>query len=161
MEEAELTREIILRIANHADIMTRTIIFLLASSGMKISDALGILAEDIRFGKYHKLENGDVIRIPVEIYIPHDRMKAEKSHVYYISEESENLIKEYLMARKRQNDVLFKTKHKTNSLEGKRIFPINYSTATKRFILAEKAAGVYEWSEEGKRSKITFHSIRK
>lgn len=150
-EEAELTREIIRRIADHADLLTRTVILLLTSSGMRISELLGLLPEDIIFGE------------PGEIHIPRERMKAGKAHTYYFSREAEQQLREYLRSR----DALYVQSRKMTNIrfrtpdEDRRVFPISYGTASYRFILAEKRAGVHAWSRAGKRSKITYHSIRK
>ncbi|MCZ9313063.1 MAG: site-specific integrase [Methanocorpusculum sp.] len=150
-EEAELSREIIRTISEHADLLTRTVIILLASSGMRISELLGIFPEDIVFGD------------PGEIHIPRERMKAGKAHTYYFSREAEEQLREYL----RRRDELYTQSYKMTNIrfrtpdKDRRIFPISYGTASSRFILAEKRAGIHAWSSAGKRSKITYHSIRK
>ena len=150
IEEAELTRETIRSIAEHADILTKTLLIILASSGMRISELLSILPEDIVFGD------------PGEIHIPRERMKAGKAHTYYISQEAEECLREYLRTRDQLHLQTIKmTNIRFRRQEDKRIFPISYGTASHRLLSAEKRAGLHAWSRAGKRSKITYHSIRK
>ncbi len=150
-EEVELIRETIREIAEHADLLTGTLIVMLTSSGMRISELLGVLPEEIVFGD------------PGEIHIPRERMKSGKAHTYYFSREAGEHLKRYLQVR---DELCFLSRKRTNIrfrkvYEDRRVFPITYGTASGRFIRAAKLAGVHAWCEAGKRSKITYHSIRK
>mgnify|MGYP001221599327 CR=1 FL=1 len=150
-EEAELSRETIREIAEHADLLTGTLIVMLTSSGMRISELLGVLPEEIVFGD------------PGEIHIPRERMKSGKAHTYYFSREAGEHLKRYLQVR---DELCSLSRKRTNIrfrkvYEDRRVFPITYGTASGRFIRAAKRAGVHAWCEAGKRSKITYHSIRK
>ncbi|WP_342772147.1 tyrosine-type recombinase/integrase [Methanoculleus sp. UBA374] len=150
-EEAELSRETIREIAEHADLLTRTLIVILASSGMRISELLGVVPEDIVLGD------------PGEIRIPRERMKSGKAHTYYFSREAGDHLRRYLLVR----DELYSLSRKRTNIrfrktyEDRRVFPIVYGTAANRFVRAAKRAGVHARCSAGNRSKITYHSIRK
>ncbi len=132
-EEAELTRTLLRRLIENADPVMTPVLLILASSGMRISELLNIRTDQI------------IRETPTEIHIPREHMKAGKPHVYHISHEAEQALDTYL----------------SQSGKSDRIFPFCYTTIRENFAELQKQAGTYQWCNQGKRSKITLHSIRK
>ncbi|HJK77562.1 MAG TPA: site-specific integrase [Methanocorpusculum sp.] len=151
-EDHPLTRQEIQSILSHADPLMRALILLLASSGMRIGEALSICPDDIRLGE------------PSAVHLSRDRMKARTAHTYYFSSEAQAAISEWLKVR----DAYLTTagvrtrlclKHKTS--RSSCIFPLSAATIREKFVRILKAAKLYELCEESGRATITLHSFRK
>ncbi len=139
-EEEELTRQTLKTLVTAADPQMKTILLLLISSGMRISELLSITRDQIRYGT------------PTEICINREHMKAGKPHIYCISKEAETALAAYLAG------IQHHSEHEPGL---RRIFPSCYATIGKHFLDLQKKTGVHQWSPQGRRSTITLHSIRK
>ncbi len=148
--DACITRETIQTIIHHADIQMKALILVLCSSGMRINEALSLKYADFADKKISDIE------------IPRQQMKAGVAHRYYFSAEALQAISEYLKIRdniRRRGAV--RTKNMGQKYSNDTLFGMTATTAGRKFIRIQQAAGVYEYDPEGKQAKITFHSFRK
>lgn len=150
-DEGDLTKDKIVSLLSHSDVMMRAIILVLVSSGMRIGECLSIRSEQLR-------DN--------EVHMERQQMKARKPHSYFISREALLAISEWMKVR----DINFeRSRKKTEKCLGvscssgldPRIFPYSQSVVSVKYVNLQKKAGIYEYDREAKRGRITLHSFRK
>lgn len=151
-DEGDLTKDKIVSLLSHSDVMMRAVILVLVSSGMRIGECLSIRSDQLR-------EN--------EVHLERQQMKAGKPHVYFISREAVKAIDEWLKVR----DVnLERSRKKTKNCLGissvssdddLRIFPYSQSVVSVKFVHLQTKAGMYEYDVNAKRGRITLHTFRK
>jgi len=151
-DEGDLTKDKIVSLLSHSDVMMRAVILVLVSSGMRIGECLSIRSDQLR-------EN--------EVHLERQQMKAGKPHVYFISREAVKAIDEWSKVR----DVnLERSRKKTKDCLGissvssdddLRIFPYSQSVVSVKFVNVQTKAGIYEYDVNAKRGRITLHTFRK
>ncbi|HJK79022.1 MAG TPA: site-specific integrase [Methanocorpusculum sp.] len=149
-DEIEITREDLVSLLNHADVLMRAILLVLASSGMRIGECLAFRLDQLQGN---------------EIHLSYDQMKARKPHVYFISQEAVLAIEEWLKVR----DVrVSRAQNRTVKCLGYdipendlRLFPFAYQSIASKFILLQQVSGCYEFDSVSGRSRRTLHGIRK
>lgn len=150
-EDEEISKEQIKSIISHADILTKTIILIAASSGARINEILSITPEDL------------IDEPPYRFHISKDRMKAGRAHTYYYSEEAHAALVEWMKRRDtylRQTQVLISECLKKSRGEPARVFPISYSSVRERLNRTIDAAQLSRKDDAGRRT-IHLHSFRK
>lgn len=149
-DEAEVNRATIQTLLQHSNVQMRALILVLSSSGMRISEALGLQYADFADKKIS------------EIRIPREKMKAGVAHTYFISREALTAVNEYLKVRgtlRKRGAV--RTKNMGREYSNDTLFGMSAPTAGRKFIRIQQAAGVYEFDPGAKQARITFHSLRK
>ena len=149
-DEADITREDLVSLVSHADVLMRAILLTLASSGMRIGECLSFSLDQLRNN---------------EIHLTYQQMKARKPHVYHISAEALQAVEEWLKVR----DVrLSQARNKSVKCLGlvvpmsdNRVFPFSYQSVAAMFVSLQKVAGCYEYDAGSRRARRTLHGIRK
>ena len=151
-DEGDLTKDKIVSLLSHSDVMMRAVILVLISSGMRIGECLSIRSDQLQGN---------------EVHLERQQMKAGKPHVYFISREAGKAIDEWFKVR----DVNLERSRKkakkclgissVSSDDDPRIFPYSQSVVSVKFVNLQKKAGTYEYDGNAKRGRITLHSFRK
>jgi integrase len=151
-DEGDLTKDKIVSLLSHSDVMMRAVILVLVSSGMRIGECLSIRSEQLQGN---------------EVHLERQQMKAGKPHVYFVSREAVKAIDEWFKVR----DVNLERSRKkakkclgvllASSGDDPRIFPYSQSVVSVKFVNLQKKAGTYEYDGNAKRGRITLHSFRK
>lgn len=151
-DEGDLTKDKIVSLLSHSDVMMRAVILVLVSSGMRIGECLSIRSDQLQGN---------------EVHLERQQMKAGKPHVYFVSKEAVKVIEEWFKVR----DVNLERSRKkakkclgissVSSDDDPRIFPYSQSVVSVKFVNLQKKAGMYEYDGNAKRGRITLHSFRK
>lgn len=155
--DAAPTREELRRIVMSTNLRGKALILTLASSGMRIGEALSLRVKDIDFNKH-----------PVTIHIRAEVAKDRQARFCFISDEAAGVLKAYLAERINEpENYVFQGRHQgvkpdgTKYLRGKwRNEPMTYWNADFIFTNALRKAGLYKKDEHG-RDILHIHSLRK
>jgi integrase len=139
------------------DIRGKALITLLASSGMRVGEALALRVKDLDFTKH-----------PTRIYLRPEITKDRQERWCFISDEATELLKTYLNQRINQKEsYIFQGRQQgvkadgTKYMRGKWVNkPMSYWNADTIFTNALKKAGLYEKDEYG-RDVLHIHCLRK
>jgi integrase len=151
--ERDLDIETLRSILNHSDTKMRALIVLLASSGMRIGEALALRLSDI-----------DITGEIGTINIRGENTKNGNQRYTFCSHEACDFIHEWLKIR---DSYLKETENKgrglniVKSVESDLVFPFSDTTAGQGWITAVKAAGLYSLDPFTNRLQIHFHMLRK
>lgn len=149
-DEADITRDDLVSLVNHADILMRAILLTLASSGMRIGECLSFRLDQLRNN---------------EIHLTYQQMKARKPHVYHISSEALQAIDEWMKVRdirlSQARNKSVKCLGLVVSMSDDRVFPFAYQSVSAMFVSLQKVAGCYEYDAGSGRARRTLHGIRK
>lgn len=149
-DEAEVNRGTIQTLLQHSDIQMKALILVLSSSGMRINEALGLQYADFAGNKIS------------EVRIPREKMKAGVAHTYFFSAEALRAVSEYLKVRdtvRKRSEI--RTKNMGREFSNDTLFGMAATTAGRKFLRIQEAAGLYEFDPGAKQARITFHSLRK
>ena len=137
------TKEELRRILNHLPLRAQAFYLALASSGMRIGEALQLVENDI-----------DLSKTPVLIKIRGEYTKTGNSRITFISSEAKEFLEEWLK-EKPGYAIQYKVK------DVNRVFPFNQYGITGLLHGALKKAGVAEKDPVTERYKIHPHVLRK
>lgn len=155
--DAAPTKEELRRILMGTNLRGKALILTLASSGMRIGEALSLRVKDIDFGKH-----------PVTIHIRAEVAKDRQARYCFISDEAANILKTYLAERINEPEsYVFQGRHQGVKPDGRKYLrgewrnePMTYWNADFIFTNALKKAGLYKRDEHG-RDVLHIHSLRK
>ncbi len=142
------TIEELRRILNHCDSQMRTLIVILASSGLRISESLLIEWNDINF------ERGS-------INLKKDYCKNRQPRIVFFSEEAHEMLqswKEYHPAFLEKVDAYSPPGFERNT---NLVFPIKYSSVREKYSRALEKAGLDERDPDTGWSTLRIHTLRK
>lgn len=150
-DEAELTREKLVSLVSHADVMMRAVLLILISSGMRRGECVLFRLDQV---------HGN------EIHFEYKQMKARKPQIYFISNEARMALDEWLKVR---DEYLLLACTRTEKCLGNngslpsdpRVFPYAPETIGKKFVGIQEKAKLYEYDPNAKRGRLTLHMIRK
>jgi integrase len=156
--ESEINHEVIRSVISHGDSRIRALVLVMASSGIRLNEALALQLEDINL-------KAD----PVELSIRGIGTKTGSSRLVFISSEAKQAILEWLKMRDAYKELAWK---RTSGFAKKRIisknqegdnrlFPFADQTAFLAWDNAVKKAGYLEYDPVTKRSKLHLHMLRK
>ncbi len=139
------------------DLRGKALITLLASSGMRVGEALALRVKDVDFSKH-----------PTRIHLRPEITKDRQERWCFISDEATEFLKSYLKDRITQKDAyIFQGRHQGIRADGSRYLrgewanePMSYWNADVIFTNALKKAGLYEKDEYG-RDVLHIHCLRK
>jgi integrase len=156
--EKDMDSITIRKILQHTDIKGRALIFTLASSGMRIGEALSITIDDI-----------DLTVKPATITIRGEYTKTGEQRLTYIHREAVEALNEWLRVRERYIKAsVNKNKGLVSSGIGSakdendnRVFPFSLSVAEQVWSHAIKNAGLLSIDKGTKRKQLRIHQLRK
>jgi len=142
------------RMLSHSNLMERTVILMLLSSGMRIGELLSLEKKHINLSS-----------TPTVINIPSSISKNKRSRITFISKEATDYLKEWIIVRDKYITNTFRKVNfpnvSTTPLDKNTIFPIEYETFRRRFLLIINKTQLEQRDVETNRHKIHLHSFRK
>jgi integrase len=156
--EEDLDTESIRSILQHMDAKGRAFILVLASSGMRVGEALRITLDDV-----------DLEAQPSVITIRREYTKTGYQRYTFISKEATQAVKEWLKIRdsyllssnKRNNGLVQKGKAEPKNLHDIRLFPFSDQNASTFWNNALKKAGLDSHDTMTNRKQLHYHMFRK
>lgn len=157
-EEIDLDITIINQILDHMDVKGKALVLILASSGMRIGEALQIELDDI-----------NMETTPVSIHIRGDYTKNGKQRDTFISKEAKTTLEEwikvresYLVSAQNRNNGLVKSgKGRPKNENDNRVFPFSYSVAEQMWKNALDKSENLSYDKSTGRKKVRIHALRK
>lgn len=139
------------KIVMHLPIQGKALFLTLASSGMRIGEALQLKLEDVELDEQ-----------PGKVNIRGDYTKTGNSRVAFISEEAKMTVKEWLKVRSDYLDAASKKSHLYDKdANDSRLFPFENTTAYSIWNTALKKAGFAKRDASTNRRRIHPHVLRK
>ncbi|RLI80797.1 hypothetical protein DRP04_07550 [Archaeoglobales archaeon] len=146
------------KILQHLDVKGRALVLVLASSGMRIGEALKITIDDLKLD-----------REPAEITIRGEYTKTGEQRYVFISREAKEALIEWLkvredylrQAKNKNKGLIKKGKAKAKNVEDDRVFPFSVEVANQTFSKALKKAGLLKVDKTTGRKKLHIHMLRK
>lgn len=157
--EKDLDFDTIRMIIQHVDVKGRALILVLASSGMRINEALSLPLEDIDFKT-----------TPTTITIRGENAKTGDNRITFISTEATQAVNEWLKVRqnyitssaKRNNGLVQSGRGNTkNGEDDGRLFPFSDHTASVMWENALVKAGLLSHDKTTNRKQLHYHQFRK
>jgi integrase len=156
--ERDMDTDTIRSILQHLDVKGKALVLVLASSGMRISEALSVTLEDIDWK--HK---------PVSIQIHGENTKTGENRIKFISTEAAQAVEEWLKvrdgylkaARNKNNGFVKNGLAKPRNADDRRLFPFTDQTASQMWDNALKNAGFFSQDKTTNRKQLHFHMFRK
>ena len=157
-EEVDLENEIINQILEHMGIKGKALVLVLASSGMRIGEALQIELDDI-----------DMESTPTPINIRGEYTKNGMQRYTFISKEAKTALLEWLKVRdsyldsalNRNNGLVKSGKGNSKKVDDNRIFPFSYSVAGQMWNNALDKSENLSIDKSTGRKKVRIHALRK
>lgn len=141
------------RILSHMDIKGKSLFLVLASSGMRIGEALKLKVEDL-----------DLNSDPPRINIRGEYTKSGNSRVAFISCEAKEFLEEWLKVRDEELKVAVKRSRFKKGAEDARVYPFESNTAYFIWRNAVKKAGFgkrFQYNNSLERFTVHPHVLRK
>jgi integrase len=157
--EKDMDIETIRTILQHLDVKGRALVLVLASSGVRINEALSLQLEDI-----------DLKAKPAVITIRGENSKTGDNRITFISSEAMQAVKEWMKVRedyirssaKRNNGLVKKGRAKPKSEEDDgRLFPFSDQNANALWDNAVEKAGLFSRDKTTNRKQLHYHQFRK
>jgi len=157
-EEIDLEIELINQLIEHMGIKGKALVLTLASSGMRIGEALQIELDDI-----------DMQSVPTSIYIRGEYTKNKMQRYTFVGKEAKTALLEWLKVRdsylesaQNRNNGLVKSgigNHKSE--DDNRVFPFSYTVAGQMWNNALEKSENLSIDKSTGRKKIRIHALRK
>lgn len=156
--EHEFDKEILQKILSHTDEKGRALILTLASSGIRIGEAISVTLDDLNLSK-----------TPAEIVVRGEYNKGGETRVTFISAEAKAAIEEWLKVREnyiksalnRNRGLIEKAEAKPKDGNDKRLFPFSDGVVRELWARALTKTGVYEKDSATNRLQYRVHGLRK
>ncbi|MDD4484782.1 MAG: site-specific integrase [Methanoregula sp.] len=156
--ERDMDGKTIQSIIHHMDIKGRALVLVLASSGMRIAEALSVTLDDI---------NLDEKPAPVQIH--GDTTKTGENRLTFISTEAVQEVKEWLKvrdryiktARHRNKGFVRRGMANPRQPDDRRLFPFSHQTASQMWDTALKKSGFFSRDATTGRKQLHYHMLRK
>ena len=157
-EEIDLDNTLINQIIEHMDIKGKALVLILASSGMRIGEALQIKLDDI-----------NMEAVPTLINIRGEYTKTGSQRHTFISKETKTVLDEWLKVREsylksaqnRNKGLIKNGKGNEKSLDDNRLFPFSYSVAEQMWKNALDKSENLSYDKSTGRKKVRIHALRK
>ena len=139
------------RVVEHLNIADKTLVLVLASSGMRVGECLKLTIDDI-----------DLSHTPVKITLPAHITKNKKKRVTFISEEAKQvLVDDWLPYRLEYRRRACAKGSGVFNPEEPRLFPFTYANLVENWKRGVKRAGYAKYDSRTKRLTFRLHSLRK
>ncbi|VUT28197.1 MAG: site-specific tyrosine recombinase XerC [Candidatus Syntrophoarchaeum sp. GoM_oil] len=157
-DEKDLDKDVLKKVLAHADEKLRTLLLTLASSGMRIGEALQI-----------KLDDMDLSSDPPEINVRGEYTKSGNRRTVFISTEAGQAIEEWLKVRdsylrsavNRNKGLIEKGDAKPKNADDNRIFPFSDSNIRQMWMNTLRKTGLETKDSATGRLKYRIHGLRK
>lgn len=147
-DEEHITREIIKKLIEFSPVQMRVLIMLLATSGMRIGEALSVQLSDVKMNE-----------TPVRIYIRQEHSKTGMPRNVFVSDETRALLEEWLQYRD-----TYITKKRGNAsvrVDDGTLLPFSQRAAIQMWEVSLEKAGIMKADETTNRKTIHPHGLRK
>jgi len=159
--ERDMDVETLRKILAHMDIKGKALVMVLASSGMRIGEALQITLDDLDLG-------GDG-RSPPMVRVRGEYTKTGMQRVTFLSREAREALSEWLKVRDsylasaqhRNNGLVGRGIGKTKSLDDHRVFPFSMGVVDQMWTNALSKAGLLTRDSSTGRKQLRIHQLRK
>ncbi len=156
--EKDMDRDTIRKIISHMDIKGRALILILASSGMRIGEALSVTLNDL-----------DINASSPVITIRGKNSKNGFNRYTFISAEAKEALIEWLKVREqyirsaqnKNKGLIENGTAKVKSLDDNRVFPFSSEVANQFWENALKKAELLSFDEVTNRTQLRMHQLRK
>ena len=153
--EDDLTRERLKKILTHCDTKGRALFLFLASSGIRIGEALQLRMSDI-----------DLDHDPPKVTVRGEYAKEGDKYITFISKEAKTALEEWLKIREEYLRQAFQKgrglgRQRLKPEEDDRIFPFSDTVAHEMWTNALRKAGLEDWDKNTKRRTMRIHMLRK
>jgi integrase len=156
--EKDLDIETIRSLLQHLDTKGRALVLVLASSGMRVGEALQITLDDI-----------DLKAKPATITIRGEYVKTGNQRISFISREAVQAVEEWIKVRdaylissqSRNNGLISAGRAKPKASEDNRLFPFSDNTAWQMWGGALEKSGLLSRDKITRRKQLHFHMLRK
>ncbi|MFA5331576.1 MAG: site-specific integrase [Methanoregula sp.] len=156
--EKDLDTETIRTILQHLDIKGKALVLVLASSGMRIAEALSVTLDDV-----------DLNEVPALIQIRGSTTKTGENRYTFISAEAVLAVRGWLKVRDnylksaRNRNMGFVRTGMANPRDTSdmRLFPFSSQTASQMWDTALKKAGLFSKDSVTRRKQLHYHMFRK
>ena len=152
-----MTADVICQALKSSDVRTRALILVLASSGMRIGEALALDISDI-----------DMNSTPVMINIRPENTKTKRGRYTFITSEAREALTQYLAVRgdylesaNRRIEQIKKAGKEATVHAGNRVFPLEDSSVNKIWETTLKRAGLFSRDVKSGRNQYRIHNMRK
>lgn len=146
-------------ILQHGGIKERALFLVMASSGIRIGEALSITLDDLRY-----IDVGGNVISPAKIIIRQEISKNETPRITFISDEARDAVIEWLKVRDNylKSAVIRLAKlHIEKKLDDDRLFPYAWATAWKMWSKILEKSGYDKKFKSTNRFEIHIHCMRK
>lgn len=147
-DEEHITREIIKKLIEFSPIQMRVLIMLLATSGMRIGEALTVQLSDVKMNES-----------PVRIYIRQENAKTGMPRNVFVSDETKAVLEEWMQYRD-----TYITKKRGNAsvrVDDGTLLPFSQRAAIQMWEVSLSKAGILKADETTRRKTIHPHGLRK
>jgi len=151
--EKEIDHEVLRKVLMHTDVKGRALILTLASSGMRIGEALAV-----------KLSDVDLSSNPARIVVKGENTKTGDTRTVFVSKEAKEALKEWLKVRESYlKSAANRNRGLGNSkpVEDDRLFPFSYNTANEMWENALRKAGLLDKDSSTGWNRYRIHGLRK
>jgi integrase len=156
--EKDMDIETIRTILQHLDVKGRALVLVLASSGMRINEALSVSLDDV-----------DLEAVPACINVRGETTKTGDSRITFISAEAVQAVREWLKVRaaylqssaNRNNGLIKNGRAKPKTDSDGRLFPFSDQNANVFWDAALVKANLLSRDKTTKRKQLHYHQFRK
>ena len=152
-EEAELTRETLRKILAHADVKGRALFLFLASSGVRVGEALKLRLEDVNLAVD-----------PPTVTVRGEYTKSGDTYTTFISSEAREALEQWLRVRESYIHSAANRGRglgRTKRMQDPRLFPFSQGVAEQMWYTSIEKAGLNSKDESTGRYKLHVHMLRK
>jgi len=152
-EEAELTRETLRKILAHADVKGRALFLFLASSGVRVGEALQLRLEDVNLAVD-----------PPTVTVRGEYTKSGDTYTTFISSEAREALEQWLRVRESYIHSAANRGRglgRTKRMQDPRLFPFSQGVAEQMWYTSIEKAGLNSKDESTGRYKLHVHMLRK
>ena len=156
--EKDVYTETLRKILSHMDLKGKTVVLVLASSGMRIGEILQV-----------KLSDVDLTSTPPEMVVRGEYTKSGDTRTVFISNEAKEALNEWLKVRdsylksalNRNKGLVEKGEAKGKTINDNRLFPFSDKNVRVMWENALKKAGLWNKDNTTGRSQVRIHALRK
>jgi integrase len=156
--EKDIDTDMLRKILTHADLKLKALILTLASSGMRIGEALQIRLSDI-----------DLSKDPAQIVVRGEYTKSGDTRTIFVSGEAKEVLKEWLKVRNqylksavgRNRGLVEKAEAKEKPIADDRLFPFSDRNVREMWENALKKAGLWNKDTSTGRNQVRIHALRR
>lgn len=156
--EKDMDNTVIGKILQHTDLKGKALILTLASSGMRLGEALNITIDDV-----------DLTVNPPIITVRGEYTKTGEQRFTFISKEGKETLAEWLKVREsylkaaqnKNKGLILNGKAKLKSIDDNRLFPFSDQTAEQLWTTALTNAGLLSIDKSTNRKQLRIHQLRR